>query len=55
VSLRRLRALAAALQDAATRAGPAGPGVWHLIELATDLERESYLIEAALEQSRRAA
>jgi hypothetical protein len=54
VSLRRLRALAAAMQDSATRAGDTPIG-WALVELGAELERESYLLEASLEPARRAA
>jgi hypothetical protein len=50
----RLRALAAMIQDGATLTGDTPIG-WALVELAIDLERESYLLEAALEPSRRAA
>jgi hypothetical protein len=52
---RRLRALAALIQDGATLVGPEVPWVWSLVELATKLEREAHLLEAALEPARRAA
>jgi hypothetical protein len=50
----RLRALAAVIQDGATRVGDTPIG-WALVELATALEREAHLLEAALEPARRAA
>jgi hypothetical protein len=50
----RLRALAAMIQNAATRVGDTPIG-WALVELATALEHEAHLLEAALMRSRRAA
>jgi hypothetical protein len=50
--LRRLRAVAAAIQHGATLAGPDAPMAWSLVALAADLEREAYLLEAVLDDMR---
>jgi hypothetical protein len=42
------------IQNAATRVGDTPIG-WALVELATALEHEAHLLEAALMRSRRAA